>query len=233
MYILTTLEFPEHNFELHLTLTKLYTSHTTQTTQIDDVTCRLCGKAPESLAHVLAGCSALVQNKYMSRHNAALKTLFFEMLKVMKLANTVPLWYSPKVPEPLYESAEGQAFWDVPVYTEYNHVKANRVDTRFVDHKSKKVMAVEMSCPWINNREKKDEKTLKYGSLRWELKQQFPGNRVEKYNVIIDVLGGWSRDLDATMQKMVGPRGRDVLLRMQRAVISSTLNIARTFKVIT
>ena len=135
-----------------LTPTKLYTSHKTQTTQIDDVTCRLCGKAPESLAHVLAGCSALAQNKYLSRHNTVLKTLFFEMPKVMKLANTVPPWYSPKVPEPLYESAETQAFWDVPVYAEYNHVKANRVDARFMHHKSKKVMAVEMSCPWIERR---------------------------------------------------------------------------------
>ena len=113
-------------------------------------------------------------------------------------------------------------------------MKANRVDARFVDHKSKKVMAVEMSCPWINNREKKDEeKTLKYGTLRWELKQQFPGYRVEQYNVIIDDLGGLSRDLDSTMRKMLGSRGRDVLLRMQRAVISRTLNIARTCKVIT
>ena len=54
-------------------------------------------------------------------------------------------------------------------------------------------------------------KTLKYSRLRWELKQQFPGYRVEQYNVIIDVLGGWSRDLDTTMRKMLGPRGRDVL----------------------
>ena len=137
----------------------------------------------------------------------------------MKLANTVPPWYSPKVPE-------AQAFWYVPVYAGYYHVKANRVDARFVDHKSKKVMAVEMSCPWINNREKKDEeKTLKYGPLRWELKQQFLGS-VEQYNVIIDILAGWSRDLDNTMRKMLGPRARDVLLRIQRAVISSTLNIA-------
>ena len=96
----------------------------------------------------------------------------------------------------LYKSAEAQAIWDVPVYAEYNQVKANRVDARFVDHKSKKVMAVEMSCPWINNREKKDEeKTLKYGPLRWELKQQFLSYRVEQYIVIIDVLAGWPRDL--------------------------------------
>ena len=166
-----------------LTPTNLYTSHKTRTTQIDDVTCRLCGKAAVGLPHVLAACSALAQN--LSRHNAAHKTLFFEMLKVMKLANTFPPWYSPKVPEPHYESVEAQAFWDVPVYSEYNDMKANRAEDRFVDRKSKKVMAVEMNCPWINNREKKDEeKTLNYDSLRWELKQQFLGCRVEQYNVM-------------------------------------------------
>lgn len=31
------------------------------------------------------------------------------------------------------------------------------MDTRFVDHKTKKVWAVEMSCPWIEHREKKSE----------------------------------------------------------------------------
>ena len=35
-------------------------------------------------------------------------------------------------------------------------------------------MTIEMSCPWISNREKKsEEKTMKYGPLRWELKEQY------------------------------------------------------------
>ena len=38
-----------------------------------------------------------------------------------------------------------------------------RVDTRIVDHQAKTVTTLEMSCPWIQNREKKDkEKVLKY-----------------------------------------------------------------------
>ena len=38
-----------------------------------------------------------------------------------------------------------------------------RVDTRIVDHRAKTVTTLEMSCPWIQNREKKDEeKVLKY-----------------------------------------------------------------------
>ena len=42
--------------------------------------CRLCGKAPESVAHILSGCGALTQNKcmYLSRHDSALKVLFWD-----------------------------------------------------------------------------------------------------------------------------------------------------------
>ena len=90
------------------------------------------------------------------------------------------------------------------------------------------------SCPWIDNRVRKDEeKTLKYGPLRWELKQQYKGYTVEQHNIIIDVLGGWSCELDAVLHKLLGPKSRDVLKRMQRSFISSTLNIARTFKIVT
>ena len=46
----------------------------------------MCGKVPESLANVLARCSSLTQTKYMERHNAALKVLFFAMLRDLKLA---------------------------------------------------------------------------------------------------------------------------------------------------
>ena len=43
-------------------------------------------------------------------------------------------------------------------HAEHVTVKANRVDSRFVDPAAKKVWAVEMSCPWLENcqRRKKD-----------------------------------------------------------------------------
>ena len=79
----------------------------------------MCRKVPESLAHMLAGCSLLAQIKYMDRHIAALKVLFFEMLRDLKLANSFPPWYSRVEPKPMYESTDAQAFWDVPVYAEH------------------------------------------------------------------------------------------------------------------
>ena len=81
----------------------------------------------------------------------------------------------------------------IPVYADRQEVRANRVDARVVNHVSKKVMTIEMSCPWISNREKKsEEKTMKYGPLRWELKEKYKGYEVHQYNIIMDVLGGWS-----------------------------------------
>ena len=81
--------------------------------------------------------------------------------------------------KPLYKSEQVEAWWDVPVYADHWEVRANRVDARVVNHESKKVMTIEMSCPRISNRGKKsEEKTMKYVPLRWELKEQY--NRVWK-----------------------------------------------------
>ena len=57
--------------------------------------------------------------------------------------------------------------------------RANRVDARFVDHKAKRVLAVKTSCPWLDNRAKKNtEKTEKYEPLRWEFTRRYPGYKI-------------------------------------------------------
>ena len=61
----------------------------------------------------------------------------------------------------------------------------------------------------------------------WELKQRYNGYRVEQYNVIIDMLGGYSRHLEKSVRKLLGARAGDVFERIQKAVISNTLNIAK------
>ena len=71
--------------------------------------------------------------------------------------DSVPPWYSQVQSKSLYESEDVQAFWDIPLFAEYNEVRAKRVDARIVDHQAKTVTTLEMSCPWIQNREKKDK----------------------------------------------------------------------------
>ena len=114
--------------------TKLYHHKTTGINTSHDVLCRMCGKCPESVPHILSGCSTLAQTKYPARHNSALKILFFEMLRDQNLVSKVPPWHSPVQPKPMYENERAKAFWDVPVYAESVMVKANRIDARIVEN---------------------------------------------------------------------------------------------------
>ena len=150
-------------------------------------------------------------------------TILYEILRDQDLLEEVPPWYSPVMPKPVYKSEQVEAWWDVPVYADHQEVRANRVDARVVNHVSKKVMTIEMSCPWIGNREKKsEEKTMKYGPLRWELKEKYKGYEVHQYNIIMDVLGGWSEETEISVQSLVGRKTTHVLERMQKAVLSAT-----------
>ena len=109
-------------------------------------------------------------------------------------------------------------------------VHANRVDARIVDKENQTVTLLEMTCPWVENREQKEkEKTLKYAPL----KQQYPGYRINQVIIIIDVLGGYSKELYSSVRDLLGAeRSRKCLRRMQKSVLSSSSNIVRSFKVL-
>ena len=112
-------------------------------------------------------------------------------------------------------------------------MRADRIDARMVDKKQKRVLAIEMSCPWLDNRELKEiEKTQKYGPLMWELREKNPGHQVRQYNIISDVLGGYSANVSHAAKELVGEKSATILQRMQRSVILNTLNIACSFKIL-
>ncbi|PFX32634.1 hypothetical protein AWC38_SpisGene2588 [Stylophora pistillata] len=179
------------------------------------------------------GCSALAQTAYLTRHNAAFKILFYKLLRDHGLVNTVPPWYSPTQPKPIYEGEKVMAYWEVPVFADHTEVRANRTDGQIVDKARKTVTLLEMSCLWVDNRDHKDEeKIMKYAPLRLELKRQYPGFNITQCDIIIDVLGGYSKDLKKSIRELVGSeRSTAVLGRMQKSVVSSSLKIARSLKV--
>ena len=113
-------------------------------------------------------------NRYTEELGLHLKLEYPEPMCVTE----VP-WFSKTQPKPMYENERAIAYWDIPLYADNTHVKANRIDATIVDKENKKVSVIEMSCPWVENREEKDaEKTTKYGPLRWELEQRYPEYRV-------------------------------------------------------
>ena len=84
------------------------------------------------MAHVLSACPALAQTKYLARHDAVLKVLFFDIIEDLGLIEASPPWYSPTKPQPVYEGAHAQAYWDVPVYGEYQDLRANLGGTKIM-----------------------------------------------------------------------------------------------------
>ena len=95
-----------------------------------------------------------------------------------------------------------------------------------------KIPKIMNSRPWTSKQEKKsEEKTLKYGPLRWEMKEKYRGYEMNQCNIIMDVMGCWSKETEITVQSLVGRKTSQILERMQKAVLSATLHIARIFKV--
>ena len=108
--------------------TKVYNNRKTGTSSIGDEICGLCRKEPESVSHILAGCSVLAQTKYLERHNHALNILLFEVLRSLNLSDKSSPWYSPIKPKPVYENEQAVAYWDVPLFADYTTVSANRIE---------------------------------------------------------------------------------------------------------
>ena len=76
------------------------------------VLCRLCGKVAESVARVLADGPPWHKP---SRHNVALKILFFELLREYGhgLIEKFSPWYTPVMPKPAYQNTTSEAFCDI------------------------------------------------------------------------------------------------------------------------
>ena len=65
-----------------------------------------------------------------------------------------------------------------------------------------------------------------------ELKERYLGYQVTQYNIIIDVLGGYSREVKQALKKLVGDRSNSVAFKMQKPVLRSSLRIARSVKIL-
>ena len=89
------------------------------------------------------------------------------LLELLKKKSTIPPWFSPTGPKPVDENQRAKAYWDELVYAKNTEVRVNTIDVRKINKEDKKVTLLEMSCPWMENREAKEsEKTMRYAPLR-------------------------------------------------------------------
>lgn len=81
--------------------------------------------------------------------------------------------------------------------------------------------------------EKEGRENIEVVPLRWEMHQQYPHLRLHSTTSSSMYSVGVSRETPNSIKELVGVRADKILLDMQKAVTSSTLNIARSFKVLT
>ena len=58
------------------------------------------------------------------------------------------------------------------------------------------------------------EKTTKYSQLRLELTNRYPEYKVNQYNLIMDVVGGCSKEVEQTVKELVGDKCESVMRQM-------------------
>ena len=74
------------------------------------------------------------------------------------------------------------------------------------------------------------EKTTKYSQLRLELTNRYPEYKVNQYNLIVDVVGGCSKEVEQNVKELVGDKCESIMRQMQKVILSSSWYIARMFK---
>lgn len=66
--------------------------------------------------------------------------------------------------------------------------------------------------------------------LRLELTNRYPEYKVNQYNIIMDVLGGCSKEVERNIKEFVGDKCESIMHQMQKEILASSLHIARMFK---
>ena len=96
----------------------------------------------------------------------------------------------------------------------------------------KKIFFIEQTVPWVSNRDAKFElKTNKYLEVQTFLKLEYPGFEIDQITLVMDVFGGYSKNLCENIEKvMTKEESKNVINNMQKSVIASEAHLCRVFK---
>ena len=59
---------------------------------------------------------------------------------------------------------------------------------------------------------------------------RYPEYKVNQYNIIMDVPGGCSKEVEKNIKEFVGDKCESIMRQMQKAILSSSLHVAGMFK---
>ena len=166
-----------------------------------DSTCRVCGSADESVAHIVAECQKLAQKEYKQvRYDNVAKVIHWKLCEKWGFKKS-DQWYTHK-PEKVLESEEWKILWDFPIQTNKT-LKHNRPDTTVIEKKTKKFLLIDSACPFDTRIEKKEEeKCNNYCDLKYEIARMWRMKDVEVIPVVIGALVTVTKQFEEWIQKL-------------------------------
>ena len=138
----------------------------------------------------------------------------------------------------MYENDNLTVFWDIPEYSGYDDDLDHslRPDGKLINKTEKTIYVLEMTVPWIENREtKEEEKVGKYKGIVQSLKIDHPGYTVKQLTFVIDCLAGYSKSLPCSLREssFTERECEIVLLGMQKIIVTEAVSLMNHFKVLT
>lgn len=196
---------------------------------VTDTRCRACRRQPETLGHLLSGCSFYAKNAYINRHNSALRVLYYYLRHHYGIDANPVLPYVPGDIESVVENDKCKIWWNYSFSTT-RQLEATKPDIVLLDNLSHAMFVIEFSAPAETNMAAKEiEKRTKYQDLLCELRQMYPGYSVKLVVLIVGVLGGVKCSLVENLKCIPACRARaDALASaMQKAVLLGSLRLLR------
>ena len=181
----------------------LYTRNMRKTAYGENVdsTCRVCGYADETVAHIVAQCQKLAQKEYKQmRHDNVAKVIHWKLCEKWGYEKS-DQWYTHK-PEKVLESEECKILWDFPIQTD-KKLEHNSPDITVIEKKTKKCLLIDPACPFDTRIEKKEEeKCSNYCDLKYEIARMWRIKDVEVIPVVIGTLGTGTKQFEKWIQKL-------------------------------
>ena len=161
---------------------------------------------------------------------------FFEVLAKLQLIEVVPGWSSPDKVKPEYSNERYELYWDIPEYSgKYKETieDSARPDGKIVMHQEKKIFLIKQTVPWHETRDERYEyKKKKYVEVQTYLKLEFPDYDIDQVTLVMDVFGGFSKNLIENILKVFEKKedANRIIKNMQKSIISSEAHLTRVFK---
>ena len=161
--------------------------------------CRMCGKADETVNHLLSECSKMAQREYKRRHDWLGKRVHWEICHRLQF-QTKEHWYE-HVPETVLENNEFKLLWDFNIQTDHV-IEARRPDLVIVNKKERFCQIIDFAVPFDSRVNfKETEKIEKYQDLAREL-QKLWNMRVKVIPIVIGALGTTPKKLDKRLNDL-------------------------------